>query len=152
MDTTGGDLKHAAQDLDNKIEKQLSHQSSRSGFINQSLHEKPQRSTSSSSDASVEKHKPVEKLDSQIIRITDVKDGEEALAHLPEKEKEVLKRQLHVPEVKVTYRTLYRYATTWDLVFVGVSAVMAILGGAIMPLMTIIFGQLAGSCRLFPFD
>ena len=86
----------------------------------------------------------MEKLDSQIIKIGHVKEGEEAYAHLPDHEKAIVKRQLDIPPVKVTFLTLYRYATRNDLIIVAISSVMAIAGGAIMPLMTVIFGQLAG--------
>ena len=65
------------------------------------------------------------------------------LAHLPEHERIILKRQLDSPEVPVTAVTLFRYATRNDTIIMAVSAISAIAAGAVMPLMTIIFGQLA---------
>ena len=92
---------------------------------------------SSSSGASSEDVIDMEKLDSKIIKINDVKEGEEAWAHLPPHEQEIIKRQLVVPEVKVNYKTLYRYATRNDLIIVAVSTLSAIAGGAVTPLMTV---------------
>ena len=145
MDSTAGDLNHAAKDLGAEIEKSVSHQSSRAALQNIEHSEKAvQILSSSSSSGSSEDAVRMEKLDSQIIRINDVKQGEEAYAHLPDHEKEIVKRQLDIPTVKVTFTTLYRYATRNDLIIVAISALMAIAGGAVMPLMTVIFGQLTG--------
>ena len=149
MDNTGGNLRHAAEDLNEKVERQISRQSGQNASKEETPVDHPKPSTSSSSDSSLEKDGAMEKLDSRIIKVADVKDGEEAFAHLPDHEKEILRRQLHIPDIKVNYRTLYRYATAWDLVIVAGSALMAIIGGAIMPLMTIIFGQLAGTFQGF---
>ncbi|KAL9128673.1 MAG: hypothetical protein Q9217_002701 [Psora testacea] len=148
MDSTAGDLTHAASQLGAEIDKQISHQSSRSHLAGNALHEKPlqRHSTSSapSSSSSSEDAVQMEKLDSQIVKIEDVKEGEEAYAHLPEHEREIVSRQLYIPAVKVNFLTLYRYATRNDLIIVVISSIMAIAGGAVMPLMTVIFGQLAG--------
>ena len=164
MDSTAGDLNHGVQEINNNIEHQISHTSE---FSHHTLHStrSHQNIPASHSDEPVppvppldhdpEKNHPaphphpsssgsssedvfkVEKLDSQIIKVNDVKEGEEAWAHLPEHEKEIIKKQLVVPEVKVNYRTLYRYATRNDMIIVAVSIVMAIAGGAVMPLMTV---------------
>jgi len=56
-----------------------------------------------------------------------------------------LLRQLDVPPVKVNFFSLYRYATRNDKIIICCSATAAIIGGALMPLMTIIFGNLAGT-------
>jgi ATP-binding cassette subfamily B (MDR/TAP) protein 1 len=45
----------------------------------------------------------------------------------------------------VSYLTLFRYATTQDYVSMIVGGTCAIACGVIMPLMTIIFGNLTGS-------
>lgn len=77
----------------------------------------------------------LEKLDSRVV---NVEEGDnDPLDHLPEHERQILKRQLDVPTVKVTYLTLYRYATTWDKVIIAISAICAFAGGAILPLMTV---------------
>lgn len=98
-------------------------------------------SQSSDSDTRPDLHK----YDSKIVQIRDVPEGDAALAHLPEHEKAVIKRQLDVPETKVTYWTLYRYATTWDRVFIAIAIICAIGAGAVLPLMTVVFGNLSGN-------
>ena len=90
-----------------------------------------------SSDTSSEDYAAVEKLDSKIVKVRDSPDGDEAFAHLPDYEKAIVKRQLDIPPVKVTFVTLYRYATKNDLLILVISAVCAIIGGAVMPLMTV---------------
>lgn len=72
-------------------------------------------------------------------------DGEDAFSHLPEHEAAILRRQLETPPVKVTYFRLYRYATTNDKIIIFISSIAAIVAGAVLPLMTVIFGQLTGS-------
>ncbi|KAI9786832.1 MAG: GTPase-activating protein [Geoglossum umbratile] len=80
------------------------------------------------------------KVDSRAIE-----GGEDdPLRHLPPREREVLERQLEVPTVKVTYWTLFRYASKTDLFIIFVSFICSIAGGAAQPLMTIVFGQLTG--------
>ena len=103
------------------------------------------RSSDSSQSASLRDEKALEKLDSRIVPIGKVKEGDEAYAHLPEHEREIIKRQLDVPTVSVSFKTIYRYATTNDLIIVAVAAICAIIGGAALPLMTILFGNLAGT-------
>jgi len=86
----------------------------------------------------------LKRLDSQIPK--DTKDGEEGdpFQHLPDHEREILKKQLDVPPVKVTFFKLFRYATRNDLLILALSSFCAIAAGAVMPLMTIVFGGLAG--------
>ncbi|KAF2142944.1 uncharacterized protein K452DRAFT_248585 [Aplosporella prunicola CBS 121167] len=64
---------------------------------------------------------------------------------LPEHEQVILKRQLETPPTKVTYFTLYRYATRKDYIIMIVSSICAIAAGAVLPLMTVVFGSLAGT-------
>ena len=132
MDTTGGDLNHAAQKMGENIEKKLSHSPSARDLVGkrQDLH-------ASSSGSSSHEDPSLEKLDSKVIKVGEVKEGEEAYAHLPAHEKEIVKRQLDIPTVKVTFKTLYRYATKNDLLIIFVSSICAIAGGAVMPLMTV---------------
>ncbi|KAL2052621.1 hypothetical protein ABVK25_007181 [Lepraria finkii] len=145
MDSTGGDLSHAAKELDEDVEKQQSRESSRDAALSENdvvgekQEQHPHSSGSSSEDVAY-----LEKLDSHIVKVPEMKQGEEAYAHLPENEKEIVKRQLEIPTVTVTFKTLYRYATRNDLLILAVSCISAIAGGAVMPLMTVIFGQLAG--------
>ncbi|THC93332.1 hypothetical protein EYZ11_007188 [Aspergillus tanneri] len=69
--------------------------------------------------------------------------------HLPEHEMAILKRQLDLPATKVNYMTLYRYATRNDKIILVIASLAAIIGGALMPLMTVLFGGLAGTFRSF---
>jgi ATP-binding cassette subfamily B (MDR/TAP) protein 1 len=84
------------------------------------------------------------KLDSNVN--VEVKD-EDTFAHLPEAEAQILKRQIDIPVVKSGWRTLYRYSTTNDILIMVVSAICAITAGAALPLMTVIFGSLAGDFK-----
>lgn len=86
-----------------------------------------------SSDGGLQAHK----LDSQVVDVKEVKEGEEAYAHLPPHEREIVKRQLEIPSGTVTYRTIFRYASTYDILIIIVSIIAAIGGGAIQPLMTV---------------
>ncbi|KAJ5527188.1 ABC multidrug transporter mdr1 [Penicillium frequentans] len=72
-------------------------------------------------------------------------DEDAAFAHLPEHEKEILKRQLDAPKVKISFFGLYRYASKLDLFIIAISALCAIVAGAAMPLFTILFGSLASA-------
>jgi ATP-binding cassette, subfamily B (MDR/TAP), member 1 len=85
----------------------------------------------------------VKKLDSNIVKIPP-KDEEDIYSHLPAAEAEILKRQVDTPVVKSGWKTLYRYATVNDYLIMAVSAVCAIAAGAALPLMTVVFGGLAG--------
>ncbi|OTB07208.1 hypothetical protein M426DRAFT_318239 [Hypoxylon sp. CI-4A] len=74
---------------------------------------------------------------------------DEPYRHLPSKEAEILKRQVFTPEVKTGVATLYRYASRNDLLIMAVSALGAIAGGAALPLMTVIFGNLQSTFQGF---
>jgi len=156
MDNTAGELTHAATELGGELKKKASQTPSNKGALSEKYIESgmppvppvpisSQHSSGSSSDDVVQ----MEKLDSQIVKISDVKEGEEAYAHLPPREREIVKRQLDIPPVKVSFATLYRYATRNDLIIVAISSLCAIAGGSVMPLMTVIFGQLGGLFQTF---
>ncbi|OCK82170.1 ABC transporter-like protein [Lepidopterella palustris CBS 459.81] len=82
------------------------------------------------------------KLDSKIVTPEQEND---TLSHLPVSEREILQRQLEIPTVHVNYFSLYRYSTKVDLVIIAISSFCSIAAGALLPLMTVIFGQLAGT-------
>ncbi|KAJ5466700.1 ABC multidrug transporter mdr1 [Penicillium diatomitis] len=69
-------------------------------------------------------------------------DDDAIFAHLPEDEKEILKKQLNAPAAKVSFFTLYRYASAMDIVILVVCAICSIAAGAALPLFTILFGSL----------
>ena len=138
MDPTGEDLAHVAKEIDWKIEKQALHSSNLQevGQTGKAEEEKPQQYPASSKSSSEDASR-LEKPDSRIFKVTETKDGDEAYAHLPPHEKDIIKKQLDIPSVKVTYQTLFRYATRNDLIIIYISSLCAIVGGAIMPLMTV---------------
>jgi ATP-binding cassette subfamily B (MDR/TAP) protein 1 len=80
----------------------------------------------------------LQKLDSKKPKDkTQDEEKEDPFGHLPAHEKEILHRQVDVPEVKVGYFTLYRYCTRWDWTIWVVSCFCTIAAGAAMPLMTV---------------
>ncbi|KAL8805888.1 MAG: hypothetical protein Q9182_001669 [Xanthomendoza sp. 2 TL-2023] len=143
MDSTAGDLHHAATDLDEKVAE--AHPDRERTADQEAVLEKAEVDPSSSSTSSSRDAASLEKLDSKIVKVRDVKEGEEAYAHLPPHEKDIVKKQLDIPPIAVSFMTLYRYATRNDLIIIVISAIAAIGGGAVMPLMTVLFGQLAGT-------
>jgi ATP-binding cassette subfamily B (MDR/TAP) protein 1 len=64
-------------------------------------------------------------------------DDDAIFAHLPEHEKEILKKQLDAPHVKISFFGLYRYASRMDILVLVVSAICAIAAGAALPLFTV---------------
>jgi ATP-binding cassette subfamily B (MDR/TAP) protein 1 len=60
---------------------------------------------------------------------------EDLLQHLPEHEAAIIRRQLDIPPINISYFGLYRYATKNDILVLIVSAICAIAAGAAMPLM-----------------
>lgn len=91
----------------------------------------------------------------QVVQVDSSGDGKSStsgkedeidpFAHLPQDEAAILRRQLDIPPVKVGYFTLYRYADGLDVTIIAISTTCAIVGGALMPLMTVIFGALSGT-------
>ncbi|RMJ21479.1 Multidrug resistance protein [Aspergillus sp. HF37] len=78
---------------------------------------------------------------------SDSSDPDAVFAHLPDHEKQILKNQLDAPDVKVSYLTLYRYASRNDWLILLVSTVCAVIAGAALPLFTLLFGALANTMR-----
>ncbi len=137
MDSTGGDLTHAAAKLEEKIEDRSQQNPSYARTSTEDIVREKESRPPDSSDSSSQDSAPVEKLDSKIVKVHDSPDEDEVYAHLPEHEKEIVKRQLFIPPVKVNFITLFRYATRNDLIILVISAICAIAGGAIQPLMTV---------------
>ena len=138
MDSTAGDLAHAAREVETNEVKQNTHALEHTESSGKDLVGEKQELDPSSSGSSSHDDPALAKLDSKVIKVGEVKEGEEAYAHLPEHEKEIVKRQLDIPPVKVTYWTLFRYATRNDMIIIAISSLCAIAGGAVMPLMTVI--------------
>ncbi|KAI2010386.1 multidrug-resistance transporter mdr2 [Ophidiomyces ophidiicola] len=108
--------------------------------------EKPSK-TGSSAGSTPSQRDDVDRRDTTVTVPEPEKgsDLDASLAHLPQHERDILKEQLEVPDVKVGYFTLYRYATVNDMVILVVSTIASIAGGAALPLFTILFGAMAGS-------
>ena len=137
MDSTAGDLNNAAKEVGANIEKQLSQEYQEVSSVERTSMEEKHEQGPHSSGSSSDDIAQLKEIDSHIVKIPEAKKGEEAYAHLPPHEKEIVKRQLDIPEVKVTFRTLYRYATRNDCIIIAISSLCAIAGGAVMPLMTV---------------
>lgn len=149
MDSTAGDLTHAAHDIDINAEQKPSQGDATNSTPEESpLGEKENLDYSSRSSSSQRDslEKPgLRKLDSTVIKVEDVKKGDdEAWSHLPAHQRDVVRKQLEIPPVPVNFITLFRYATANDLIIIAVSIICSIAGGAVMPLMTVVFGQLTG--------
>ncbi|PWY70198.1 P-loop containing nucleoside triphosphate hydrolase protein [Aspergillus heteromorphus CBS 117.55] len=74
-------------------------------------------------------------------------DSDALYAHLPDHEKQILKKQLDADDVNVSFFGLFRYASRTDLIIMSVSGICAIIAGAALPLFTILFGSLASAFR-----
>ncbi|KAI0115349.1 P-loop containing nucleoside triphosphate hydrolase protein [Daldinia grandis] len=90
----------------------------------------------------------LEKADSKVVKAAKDSNND-PFRHLPANEAEILKRQVITPEVRTGVLTLYRYSSRNDLIIMAVSAVCAIAGGAALPLMTVIFGNLQNTFQGF---
>lgn len=97
---------------------------------------------STRSSASHHRGDSLTKLDSHIVKIDN--GPEDPLEHLPPSEREIIRKQLEMPAVELGYFTLYRFATTNDLILIFSAALASIIAGAVLPLMTIVFGELTG--------
>ncbi|KAJ4268550.1 hypothetical protein NW762_002614 [Fusarium torreyae] len=86
----------------------------------------------------------LKKADSAVVVPPKEDDIEDHYRHLPPDEAEVLRRQVVSPEVKQGIAVLYRYASRNDILIIIVSSICAIAGGAALPLMTVVFGNLQG--------
>ena len=132
----GGDLVAGSRAIAKEVEEEGRFHAEREGMSEVLAENEKPSSGGPSSEAGSERD--LKQYDSQIVKVRDRPAGEDdALSHLPEHEQAVLRKQLDVPAVSVSWLSLYRYATTWDKVIVGVSAFGAIGGGAVLPLMTV---------------
>lgn len=136
MDSTDRDLTHAVKEIDIDTEKQsLPLAMDNAVQAKHTVDEKQGKDTDSGTSS--ENGQELKQLDSQIVDVPVVKEGDEAYAHLPPHEQEIIKRQLDIPPVAVTYKTLFRYATRIDILIIIISLICSIGGGAVQPLMTV---------------
>jgi ATP-binding cassette, subfamily B (MDR/TAP), member 1 len=85
---------------------------------------------------------PQGKMNPKEVDVGSQDEETDPMAHLSDREREIIKRQIDTPDVKVTIRMLYRYATWNDILIIIISAICAIAGGAALPLMTVSFDLL----------
>ncbi|KAL2840030.1 P-loop containing nucleoside triphosphate hydrolase protein [Aspergillus pseudodeflectus] len=70
-----------------------------------------------------------------------------SLLFLSDMQKDILEQQIQMPTPKVGYFQIYRYASGWDWVLLGVGTLCAIGGGAALPLFTVFFGNITSTFR-----
>ncbi|KAI9830957.1 MAG: GTPase-activating protein [Phylliscum demangeonii] len=142
-----------AAGIDRLIEKPAASRPSTTAEVSSDEDEKTHLQTEAESKTKTKTKTPadgvqaIDKLDSRILTVKAT--PEEALERLPPHERDILKRQIDVPVSKVNYFTLYRYASTSDLLVILLSSICAVIGGSAMPLMTIVYGQLTGTFQSF---
>lgn len=90
----------------------------------------------------------LKKLDSKVIKLDEANE-EQLYKNLSPEEITIVKRQLDIPKVDVTYFSLFRYASFNDKFLIITGGLCAMIAGAVLPLMTIVFGQLAGVFQHF---
>ena len=137
MDSTAGDLNHATKELDSNVEKFYSNDSPEEELSDNQIPDTKRGSYPHSIGSSSTELKTLDKLDSHIIKIDGIKDTSDAYAHLPSSERDIIKRQLETPKVKISFKSLFRYATGIDIIIIVISCICAIAGGAVLPLMTV---------------
>ncbi|KAI1862754.1 uncharacterized protein JN550_010091 [Neoarthrinium moseri] len=71
--------------------------------------------------------------------------SDDSFSHLLDSEADILRQQVSAPATDVGITTLYRYATISDKIILVISAICAVAGGAALPLMTLLFGNLQGT-------
>lgn len=97
----------------------------------------PDGNSSSSNSGSEKNGQPdLSKVDSVVVNLNNAEEND-LFAHLPAHEREILKRQVDIPNAEVGFVQLYRFATTWDMVIVAFCALAAIISGALLPVMTV---------------
>lgn len=137
MDNNAGDLAHAAEDIKMNVEKDSVYNLSNEELRVKNSQLEKSEVVPDSSAASSDDGQQLRKPDSRVLQIKEDKNDEEAYAHLPPHERDVIKKQLEMPTVAVSYLTIFRYATRIDILLIVVSCVSSIAAGAIQPLMTV---------------
>jgi ATP-binding cassette subfamily B (MDR/TAP) protein 1 len=79
----------------------------------------------------------------------DEKEEQDPFAHLPPEEAEILRKQIELPKIRVSYKDLYRYATRKDFMILSVAYVASIISGAALPMFTLVFGTLTQQISSF---
>ncbi|KAF2707913.1 leptomycin B resistance protein pmd1 [Pleomassaria siparia CBS 279.74] len=71
---------------------------------------------------------------------------------LADSEKDIIHRQTHSLSLKVGYFSLFRYANRKEAVVMAIAAMASVVAGAVLPLMTLVYGNFAGSFTSFSVD
>lgn len=79
-------------------------------------------------------------------------DTQSSTAGLNGVEKEIIERQTSAPNEKVGYFSLFRYADKKDIAIMLVATFASIVAGSCLPLMTLVYGNFAGSFTSFSVD
>lgn len=61
---------------------------------------------------------------------------------LDDRESKILKDQVDIPDIKINYFTLFRYATPFDIFLLLIACLASIISGAALPIFTLVFGSL----------
>lgn len=99
-------------------------------------------------DETAEARLELQKLDSKApgsIPKNGHGDAPDPFEALHPDEAAILRRQVQNPDVAAGFATLYRYATRMDLILLFVGSACSIASGAVLPLMTVVFGSLQGT-------
>ncbi|KAF2743772.1 leptomycin B resistance protein pmd1 [Sporormia fimetaria CBS 119925] len=108
-------------------------------------------SSSASQDEQHDEKQPIEKE----VAMANVDSNAASLhptSQLSEDEKDIIEKQLQAPSRKIGYFNLLGYTNGQEKVIMLVSFVAAIASGAVMPLMTVVFGNFSQSFTSFAID
>jgi ATP-binding cassette subfamily B (MDR/TAP) protein 1 len=119
--------------------------SSRKSHDPQRHSKKKSAAAAASSSAADDKHAGNKEVDDDesagtVVAPAAGDDDEDPYGHLPEHQAEILKRQVETNQKNYSFWSIFRYATTFDIVIMAVAGITSIASGAAMPAMTIIFG------------
>lgn len=105
--------------------------------LHESFHDSEKHDPTFDSGTTLSAHAPKDDGGKNASKTALTVDDDAIFAHLPEHEKEILKKQLDAPNVKISFFGLYRYASRLDVLILVVSAICAIAAGAALPLFTV---------------
>jgi ATP-binding cassette subfamily B (MDR/TAP) protein 1 len=88
------------------------------------------------------------RLDSQIAVADSKSESDDDLSYLPENEREIIRRQIDIPDINLKFSGLYRFATVNDLLLIAIGSFCSIVGGALLPFMTILYGLVVSAALI----
>jgi ATP-binding cassette subfamily B (MDR/TAP) protein 1 len=81
-----------------------------------------------------------------------MEDAKPTTYSLTEDEQRIIDVQLHVPSLTMGYFSLFQFASRKDFLIMAVAALAAIVAGAVLPLVTLVYGNFAGSFASITLD